>query len=256
MKLFNLANLLTLLNLFAGCAALVLVFSPSYQAGTLSEGLQYVPYLTLVSLAADFFDGIAARFTGSSADGLGRELDSLADVVSFGLVPALVMYVLFSGYFRSVSTAHSNEWLVIFYSSPAFLVALFSALRLAKFNIDARQSVGFIGLATPANTIFVTGLLVIFLRNEFNLSFLLLNPFILLGLVALQCWLLIAEIPMFSFKFTHFGWQGNEVRYLFIIAVLLLFFILKFAAIALSVVLYVLFSIINNIINGGKVSGK
>lgn len=242
MKLFNLANILTLINLFAGCAALVLIFSPSYQVGTLSEGLQYVPYLTLASLIADYLDGMAARLTKSAESGIGKELDSLADVVSFGVVPAAVLYTLLTFYFKSVST-HESEWQIMAYSSPAFLVALFSALRLAKFNLDTQQTEGFIGLATPANTIFVMGLLMVFLRNDYNLSHIILNPILLFGLVGLLSYLLIAEIPMFSFKFKNFGWPGNEVRYMFIIASLGLLVGFKFAGVSLAVVLYVLESL-------------
>ncbi len=243
MKLFNLANILTLINLFAGCAALVLIFSPGYQVGTLSEGLQYVPYLTLVSLVADYFDGMAARYTKSTISGIGKELDSLADVVSFGVVPATVMYALLTFYFKSVST-HESEWQIMIYSSPAFLIALFSALRLAKFNLDERQTEGFIGLATPANTIFIMGLLFVFLRNDFNLTHVILNPLVLFGLIGILSYLLIAEIPMFSFKFKSFGWAGNEVRYMFIIVSLILLAGLKFAGISLAVVLYILSSLV------------
>src|SRR3954469_13598177 len=121
MKLFNLPNLLTLVNLFCGCGALVLIFSPSSQVGTLSEGLQYVPYLTLISLIADYFDGMAARFV-SSPTGIGKELDSLADVVSFGVVPGAVLYTLLTFYFKS--TGITNDWQIMLSSSPGFLVTL------------------------------------------------------------------------------------------------------------------------------------
>jgi CDP-diacylglycerol--serine O-phosphatidyltransferase len=241
MKLFNLPNLLTLVNLFAGCGAMVLIFSPSSQVGTLSEGLQYVPYLTLISLIADYFDGMAARFV-SSPTGIGKELDSLADVVSFGVVPGAVLYTMLTFYFKS--TGLNNDWLIMLYSSPGFLVTLFSALRLAKFNLDERQSEGFIGLATPACTMFVMGLLLVFLRNDFGLSPVLLNPVLLFGMVGLLSYLLIAEIPMFSFKFKKFGWEGNEIRYVFIIASLGLLIGFKFAGISLAIVLYILTSIV------------
>lgn len=243
MKLFNLANILTLVNLFAGCAALVLMFSPSYQVGTLSEGLQYVPYCTLISLIADYFDGMAARFTKSTLSGIGKQLDSLADVVSFGVVPAMVLYTLLTMYFKSVSS-NQNELQIMLSASPAFLIALFSALRLAKFNVDERQTESFIGLATPANTILIMGLLLVFLRNDYNLSHLLVNPIVLFGLVGVLSFLLIAEIPMFSFKFKSFGWAGNEVRYMFIIASVVLLIAFKFAGLSLAVVLYILVSLV------------
>ena len=240
MKLFNLPNTLTLVNLFFGCLALVFIFSPG--------GLQFVPYCTVVSLVADFFDGMAARFTKTQSN-IGKELDSLADMVSFGAVPGAILYTLLTFYFKSVSTSES-EWQIMMYSSPAFLVTLFSALRLAKFNLDERQSEGFIGLATPACTIFIIGMLLVFLRNDFGLSQYILNPFTLFVLVAALSYLLIAEIPMFSFKFKSFGWAGNEIRYVFIIVSLILLAALKFAGISLVIVLYVLGSI-GLMINGG-----
>jgi CDP-diacylglycerol--serine O-phosphatidyltransferase len=243
MKLFNLANILTLINLLAGWGALVFMFSPSYQVGTLSEGLQYVPYFTLVSLIADYLDGMAARYTKSIGSGIGKQLDSLADVVSFGLVPATVLYMLLTFYFKSISTNNESEWQIMLYSSPAFLVALMSALRLAKFNVDERQTESFIGLATPANGVFIMGLLLVFLRNDYHLSHIILNPIVLFGLVGLLSYLLIAEIPMFAFKFKSFGWAGNELRYMFIIASVILLAGFKFAGISLAVVLYVLVSI-------------
>jgi CDP-diacylglycerol--serine O-phosphatidyltransferase len=233
MKLFNLPNTLTLVNLFFGCLALVFIFSPG--------GLQYVPYCTVVSLVADFFDGMAARFTKTQSN-IGKELDSLADMVSFGAVPGAILYTLLTFYFKSVSTSES-EWQIMLYSSPAFLVTLFSALRLAKFNIDERQSEGFIGLATPACTIFIIGLLLVFLRNDFGMSQFILSPAFLFVLIAALSYLLIAEIPMFSFKFKSFGWAGNEIRYVFIIVSVVLLAALKFAGISLAIVLYVLGSI-------------
>jgi CDP-diacylglycerol--serine O-phosphatidyltransferase len=241
MKLFSLPNILTLVNLFAGCGATVLIFSPSSQVGTLSEGLQYVPYFTLASLVADYFDGMAARFTKTQS-GIGKELDSLADMVSFGLVPGAILYTLLTFYFKS--TGLQNDWLIMVYSCAGFLVTLFSALRLAKFNLDERQSEGFMGLATPACTIFIIGLLIVFLRNDFCLSAMIINPLFLFGLVVLLSYLLIAEIPMFSFKFKSFGWAGNEIRYVFIIAAIVLLVACKFAGISLAVVLYVFASIV------------
>ena len=233
-KLFNLPNLLTLVNLFAGCVALVLVFS--------AGGLQYVPYCTVISLVADYLDGMAARFTHTYTE-VGKELDSLADMVSFGAVPGAIFYILLTYHYRAVSSAE-NEWLVMAYSSPAFLITLFSALRLAKFNLDSRQSEGFIGLATPACTIFVIGLLLVFLHNDYNLSSTILNPVVLYGLVGVLSYLLIAELPMFSFKFKHFGIDGNKLRYVFIILSAVLLGLFKFAGIALTVAAYIGISII------------
>ena len=132
MQLINLANILTLINLLSGCMAVVFAFN--YQ-------LELVPFCTLISLVADFFDGFAARFTKNPTD-IGKQLDSLADIVSFGLVPGAIMFQLL---FKIYSTGMNGYPLdkAYLYSSPAFLLTLFAALRLAKFNIDTRQSNGF-----------------------------------------------------------------------------------------------------------------
>jgi CDP-diacylglycerol--serine O-phosphatidyltransferase len=233
LQLFNLANLLTLINLFSGCMAIVFLFN--YQ-------IEWVPYCVLVSLVADFFDGFAARFTKSSTD-IGKQLDSLADVISFGLVPGAILFEMLFRKFESAEVPYSFLKIYLF-ASPAFLVTLFAALRLAKFNIDTRQNVGFIGLATPAAAIFVTGLLLVFLNNTFGLGALVYNAKVLYGTVAVLPVLMLAEIPMFSFKFKSLAWKGNEIRFLFIILSLVLLATLTFAAIPLIIILYILISIV------------
>ena len=236
MNLFNLANILTLINLFSGCIAVVFLFN--YQ-------IELVPYCVLVSLVADFFDGFAARLTKSSSD-IGLQLDSLADVVSFGLVPgAILFHLLFLKYESSDAMLSVNR--IYLYSAPAFILTLFSALRLAKFNVDERQTDGFIGLATPAATMFVVGLLLVFSNNSFGLTQFVFTGKVLYGTVALLSALMVAEIPMFGFKFKSFGWKGNEVKYLFIILSIVLIAALKFAAISLIIILYIIVSIIQKL---------
>ena len=236
LSLFNLANILTLINLFSGCMAVVFLFN--YQ-------IELVPYCVLVSLVADFFDGFAARLTKSSSD-IGLQLDSLADVVSFGFLPgAILFHLLFLKYESSDAMLSVNR--IYLYSAPAFILTLFSALRLAKFNVDERQTDGFIGLATPAATMFVVGLLLVFLNNSFGLTQFIFTGKVLYGTIALLSVLMIAEIPMFGFKFKSFGWKGNEVKYLFIILSIVLIAALKFAAISLIIILYVIVSIIQKL---------
>jgi len=237
MKLFNLANILTLINLFSGCMAVVFLFN--YQ-------IELVPYCVLVSFVADFLDGFAARYTKNSTD-IGLQLDSLADVVSFGLVPgAIIFQLLFQKYESSEVLLSTNR--MYLYSAPAFILTLFAALRLAKFNVDERQTDGFIGLATPAATMFVVGLLVMFLNNSYGLTEIIFTGKVLYGTVALLSVLMIIEIPMFGFKFKNYGWKGNEVKYLFIILSLVLLGVLKFAAISIIILLYVIISIIQKLI--------
>lgn len=238
MQLFNLPNLLTLINLFSGCLAVVFAFS---------YHINWVPYCILVSLIADFFDGFAARFIKTNSD-LGKQLDSLADVVSFGLVPGVIVFWMLNNSLRAdIHNFSDNE--ILLASAPAFLLTLFAALRLAKFNIDTRQTDGFIGLATPAATMFVTGILLMVLQNSFGFASLLYNKFLLYSIILFLSYLMVAELPMFSFKFKSYNWAGNEWRYVFIILSLILLVALKFAAVTLIVILYIILSLTLKIIN-------
>ncbi|MFM2307396.1 MAG: hypothetical protein RLZZ367_2065 [Bacteroidota bacterium] len=236
LSLFNIANILTLINLFSGCMAVVFIFN--YQ-------IELVPYCVLISLVADFLDGFAARLT-KSATNIGLQLDSLADVVSFGVVPgAIIFQLLFQKYESSDAMLSTTR--MYMYSAPAFIITLFAALRLAKFNVDTRQTDGFIGLATPAATMFVVGLLLIFLNNSYGLAPVIFTGKVLYGTVALLAVLMIAEIPMFSFKFKNYGFAHNKVRYLFIILSVVLLATLKFAAISLIIILYIIVSVIQKL---------
>ncbi|MDB5283798.1 MAG: CDP-diacylglycerol--serine O-phosphatidyltransferase [Bacteroidota bacterium] len=236
MQLINLANILTLINLLSGCMAIVFMFN--YR-------MDLVPYLTVVSLIADFFDGFAARFTKNPTD-IGKQLDSLADVVSFGLVPGAIMFQLLFQKYESDPVFYSTTKMYLL-SAPAFLITLFAALRLAKFNVDTRQSDSFLGLATPAATIFVVGFLLVFMHNSFGLSELIFQRKILYVIVVLLSALMVSEIPMFAFKFKSFAWQTNQTVYLFIILSVILLATLKFAAIPLLIILYITVSIISAI---------
>jgi len=237
MKLFNLANILTLINLLSCFMAVCFLFHCQ---------MEWVPYCVVVCLVAEFLDGFAARLTKNPTD-IGLQLDSLADVVSFGVVPgAIIFQLLFQKYEMSDQLISTNR--MYFYSAPAFIITLFAALRLAKFNVDERQTDGFIGLATPASTMFVVGLLLMFLNNSFGLSHFIFSGKVLYGTVGLLSVLMIAEIPMFGFKFKSYGWKGNEVKYLFIILSVVLIAALKFAAVSLIIILYVIVSLIQKLI--------
>jgi len=232
-SLLSIPNILTLINLFSGCVAVVLIFN---------FHVELVPYCVAVSLIADFLDGFSARFFKSASD-IGKQLDSLADVVSFGLVPGLILFqLLFQKY--SSDNEFYNTSKIYLYSSPAFLVTLFAALRLAKFNVDTRQTNGFLGLATPAATIFIIGLLLIFEHNSFGLAPIIFNKMVLYIVTLVVSALMVSELPMFAFKFKSFGWKDNQVVYLFIILSVVLLATLKFAAVSLIIILYVLASII------------
>ena len=236
-SLFNLPNALTLVNLFSGCLAIVFVFN--YR-------IELVPYCITISLIADFLDGFAARWTKTSSS-IGKQLDSLADVVSFGLVPGALVYFMLLQLLERQGSSLSGL-LIMAYSAVGFLLTLFAALRLAKFNVDERQSDGFIGLATPAATIFVWGILDIFLHNPYGFGWVVQSLFFLYAVTMLLCVLMIAELPMFAFKFKNYGWAGNEIRYLFIILSVVLLALFKFAAVSFIIVLYILISIAQKLI--------
>lgn len=224
-RLFTLPNMLTLANLLAGAAAIIIT-------------LQYHAYetafwLIVAAAVCDFFDGFAARLLGQSSP-LGVQLDSLADDISFGLAPAVVMFDLY---------AHSSSYYGI---SPEFLeplqyvvliIAAFSALRLAKFNIDTTQSVEFSGLPTPANALMLTSLATLVEQGRV----VVFQEHILLLSVAASL-LLISPIRMFALKFKGFGIRGNELRYGFIVASLLIIILLPAYSVLAIVVLYIVLS--------------
>lgn len=223
-------NALTLLNVFCGSCALV-----SIQNGRYTEGYIFL----IVSLIADFFDGFAARALNVKSE-MGKELDSLADMVSFGVVPGLILYELIKT--SSLAATFEESYLPLL----AFIVTAFSCYRLAKFNLDTRQSVDFIGLNTPANTLFYIGLLLLKQYPILGLSALVSSPAFLYALIPLSSYLLVSEIPMFSFKFKGFNWVGNEIRFIFAAIALVLVFLMHTAAISLLVVVYILLNIIKN----------
>ncbi len=221
----HIPNTATCCNLFSGCVACVMAFEANYRMAVL---------FIIVGAVFDFFDGMLARLLKVSGP-MGKELDSLADDVTFGLAPALIAFSLFHEVTYPV-WLQPAAWLVPY---AAFLIAVFSVLRLAKFNIDARQSSSFIGMPTPANALF-WGSLVIgahdFLVSEtFNAVWLFL-------LVCLTSWLLVAEIPMFSLKFKNLSWADNKVKYIFLLVCIPLLIFLGVSGLAAVIVWYVLLS--------------
>ncbi len=219
-------NALTLLNVFCGSCALVCIQNERYTEGGI---------FLIVSLIADFFDGFAARALNVKSE-MGKELDSLADMVSFGVVPGMILYKLL------VPTAATDSYLPFL----AFIVTAFSCYRLAKFNLDTRQTSDFIGLATPANTLFFIGLLLIQQNPAMGLEALVSNSTFLYALIPLSSFLLVSEIPMFSFKFKGFGWVGNEIKIIFAAIAVALALWMRESAISLLVVVYILLNIIKN----------
>lgn len=223
-------NALTLLNVFCGSCALVRI-----QNGRYTEGVVFL----IVALVADFFDGFAARLLNVKSD-MGRELDSLADMVSFGVVPGLILYKLIKT--SDLASSFEQSYVPLL----AFIITAFSCYRLAKFNLDTRQTTDFIGLATPANTLFFIGLLLIKQNELDGLDALVSNKTFLYALIPLSSYLLVSEIPMFSFKFKGFGWVGNEIRYIFASIAIALLILMREAAISLLIVIYVSINVVFN----------
>lgn len=212
----HIPNFITSLNLFSGCIGVLLAFQGNYSGAFIA---------IIISAVFDFFDGFAARLLKAYSP-MGKELDSLADVVSFGVVPGAIVYSL-------LTQIAVNEWLCY----VAFLIPVFSALRLAKFNIDERQLSSFIGLPTPANAIFWGGLVYSFS------DFLIVNNWLIITLTLIFSYLLVAELPMFALKFKSFAWKNNKIQYLFLIgcAIILAFFQLN--AFAILIGWYILLSL-------------
>jgi CDP-diacylglycerol---serine O-phosphatidyltransferase len=230
-------NLLTLTNLFLGCIALVDLLGSS-------EPKIFI-WCIFGSLLADFFDGAAARLL--KVDGaLGTQLDSLADMISFGVVPGAILY-------RILLMSEGIQVPGLFLEGIfAFVLTAFSGLRLARFNLDTRQTVGFIGLATPACTMLVLGFW-FWVRNGVTPFSEWMNiPWVIYGIVLVLSYLLNAELPMFSGKISSFSWKGNEIRIVFLVLCLALYIIFRENALAAMMILYLVLSFITYLIQGRK----
>ena len=220
----HIPNALTCANLFSGCIGIVYAFNGH---------LETAAYFVLLSGIFDFFDGFAARLLHVKSS-IGKELDSLADMVSFGFLPGIVMFKLLSA-----SDYFNESFAVLPYLG--FFITVFSALRLAKFNIDTRQTEDFIGLNTPMNTLFIISLP--FIGQDY--PGIVYSGLFLVAITAVLCWLLVSEIRIFSLKFSSFGWAQNKIKFIFLILSALLIAFLKFAAVPLILVLYIGLSVLH-----------
>lgn len=220
-------NTITCLNLFSGCLGIVYAFQGE---------LKYASIAILVAAIFDFFDGMVARVLQVYSD-IGKELDSLADMVSFGLLPAVIVYQLFL-------KVPQVPCLGSYFGFSAFLIAIFSALRLAKFNVDTRQSENFIGLPTPANALLVASLPMIIAEGSVCLSSFILNPIFLFAFSLVMSILLVIELPLLSLKFKNLNIANNLLRYILIFSALILLLIFRFEAVPMILLTYILLSII------------
>lgn len=219
-------NGLTCLNLFFGCIALIAIFDGRYD-----EAIYYV----ILSGVADFFDGFAARMLKATSN-IGKDLDSLADLVSFGVVPAFVMFKMIEA---------NSDWSYLPYF--ALVIAIFSALRLAKFNNDERQSDTFYGLPVPANALFICALP--FLAQEEAFQMPLALPWFLVSISILMSFLLVSDVKLLALKFAGFGWKGNEPRYLVIGISLIAIATFQVIALPFVILFYFVASIFTNMMS-------
>ncbi|PIE86180.1 MAG: CDP-diacylglycerol--serine O-phosphatidyltransferase [Bacteroidia bacterium] len=243
-KLFSLPNILTSMNIVCGTIAVIISLS-------MPERMAYSALFILIGSVFDFLDGMLARLTKSFSS-IGKDLDSLADMITFGLAPGMIVFQLLASTFSISNPDFSLDkinFLQALVLCTAFIVPVFSALRLAKFNIDTRQSESFIGLATPANALLISSLPVALAFNpEIKwLSSLILNFYLLIPLVVVLSLLLISEIPMFSLKFKNLRVRDNKIRYIFIGLLIVLLITLKTIAFPLIICVYILLSVLNNV---------
>ena len=223
----HIPNTVTCLNLFSGCIACVMAFEAKYELSL---------FFIILSAVFDFCDGMLARLLKVHSS-IGKELDSLADDISFGIAPALIVFSLF----KELQYPSFLSGLEAYIPYLAFLIAVFSGLRLAKFNVDERQTSSFIGLPTPANALFWASLVVGSHTYLVSTDF---SPIYLIILVLLFSWLLVAEIPMFSLKFKNLSWKDNKISFIFLLICIPLLVFLGISGFSAIIAWYILLSLL------------
>ena len=235
-------NIITSLNLLCGCVAIMFA---------VSGDLVSASFFAFAGIFLDFFDGLAARVLNAQSQ-VGLQLDSLADVVTSGVLPGIVMVQLLSEALTGTSlditaifsSTSNNTSIESYLPFIGLLIAVASGYRLAKFNIDTRQTTSFIGLPVPANTLLILSLpLILSFQASQQITEVILTPWFLIIITLVSCVLLNAEIPLFGLKFKTWNFKDNAVRYLFLIASILLLVVLKFIAIPIIIFLYILVSL-------------
>lgn len=221
----HIPNTITCCNLISGCIATYHAFFGCFETAFL---------FIVIGAVFDFFDGMSARLLGVSSP-IGKELDSLADDVTFGVAPSAMTFTLLS---TATWPAQLGAVAAVL-PYTAFIMAAFSALRLAKFNLDERQSTSFIGLPTPANTLFWAALIV---GAGDTIATSTWGAPAVVAMVLVSSWLLVAEIPMFALKFKTWGWRGNEVKYVFALTSIVIICLLGTIGVAAAIAWYMLLS--------------
>lgn len=244
----NIPNAITCLNLLCGCMGIIFALKGN-------TNLLYASYFIGLAAIFDFLDGFVARLLKVHSE-IGKQLDSLADMVTFGVLPGIIMFQL-------ICKLEGKASPIAFI---ALLIPVFSAIRLAKFNIDTRQSDSFIGVPTPATAILVASLPVIHVIYNLNLlldklhpqqpgthsfiikvSLLLFHTYSLVGITILMSFLMVSELPLFALKFKNFSWTDNKIRFIFLGLSLVMLIAIKLIAVPFIIVLYILLSVVNNL---------
>jgi CDP-diacylglycerol--serine O-phosphatidyltransferase len=228
----HLPNILTICNLLCGCIAIKLSFS-----GDLS-GVIYASYFIFLAAIFDFLDGFAARALKAYSE-IGKQLDSLADMVTFGVAPSFITYQLLN---HSIASIGNSQYTLI--ANLAFLTAVFSSLRLAKFNVDDSQTTHFIGVPTPINAMMLAAIPSIYISN------LITNNggtiYVLILLIIFSSLMLVAPIKMIALKFKDYSFSNNKIRYSFVITSILFLVIFKVTGLFFIYLAYISFSVLNN----------
>ena len=231
----NIPNAVTMLNLVCGCIAINYVFPDVLGY----DNWVYASYFILAAAVFDFFDGLVARALHVHSE-LGKQLDSLADVVSFGVAPSFLLMKMLE---------KADQWSLMPFSSSltkyvALLVAVFSAIRLARFNLDTRQSHHFIGLPVPANAMLISSLPLIIEFGNGRYDFIMLSPWFLFPLIFVSSYLLVSPLPLIALKFKNYSLTDNKPRYLLIAVAAVCLILFGFFAIPLTIAAYILLSVL------------
>ena len=236
-------NIITSLNLLCGCVAIIFAVSGDLISAT---------FFAFAGIFLDFFDGLVARLLHAQSQ-VGLQLDSLADVVTSGVVPGIVMVQLLSQAFTGANmeittlfndSLSQSSW-IHFMPFTGLLIAVASGYRLAKFNVDTSQKTSFIGLPTPANTLLILSIpLILNFQATPALKTFVLDPWFLIVLTLLSCVLLNAKLPLFGLKFKTWNFKDNALRYVFLMVSVLLLAFVKFMAIPIVIFLYILVSLL------------
>ncbi len=235
-KIINsIPNTITSLNVLSGCLSVVFAFSGN---------LVYAGIFILCAAVFDFFDGMSARLLNAYSD-MGKELDSLADVISFGFAPAVIVFIMVKQQIAPNTEIINLPFSTILIIILPFVMTIFSALRLAKFNIDDAQTTSFIGLPTPANAIIWASIPIITSLNEQSVfNNITTNPYLSLALCLILSFLLVSNIPMFSLKFKTLKISDNKIQFSFIAICITLLIMFRLSAIPIIILTYIMLSVI------------